>query len=143
MNFIRGAVASDRGAAAFECTTPRGKVVLRLPLARDAVGVPDGTELLLGLRPERMTDERKGQRRDGSDADDASARIEVRVNVVEPTGPDNLVVTELGGKRIVCRVHSSCAVAPGDMLPLTLDLSKAVLFEPATGARVDRRAATR
>jgi multiple sugar transport system ATP-binding protein len=118
-------------------------VVLRLPFARDAVGVRDGTELLLGLRPERMTDERKGRRDDDRDVDDASARIEVRVDVVEPTGPDNLVVTELGGNRIVCRVRSSCAAAPGDMLPLTLDLSKAVLFDAATGARVDRRAAAR
>jgi len=134
MNFIRGTVATARDRAVFECVTPTGKVSLPLPFGRDAVSAPDGAELLLGLRPERMTDLAKARY---EDAAGASARVDVRVDVVEPTGPDNLVVTELGGNRVVCRVHSSCTAVAGELLPLTLDLSKAVLFDPRTGARVD------
>src|SRR5262245_41037847 len=57
----------------------------------------------------------------------------------EPTGPDTLVFSQINGKRVLCRVHPATNPRPGEEITLAFDLTKAVLFDPNTGGRVDAR----
>ena len=98
----------------------------RLPLPgfniADLQTVPaSGTSLLLGLRPEHMTDAGRMQ--------GEGARLTVPVDLAEPTGADTLVFTTLGGVRCVCRLHPFAAFGREDV-ELAVDVSAAVLFDP-------------
>ncbi len=100
----------------------------RLPLRgfniADLRAIPQsGTCVLLGLRPEHMTD--AGRTRG------AVAALTVPVDLVEPTGADTLVFTTLGGVRCVCRLHPTAAFGR-DSVTLAIDVSAAVLFDPAS-----------
>jgi multiple sugar transport system ATP-binding protein len=67
----------------------------------------------------------------------------MRVEVIEPTGPDTLVVTQLNDKQLVSRVHPATNPIPGENINLLFDVSKAVLFNPQTGDRLDGRIHTK
>jgi multiple sugar transport system ATP-binding protein len=100
----------------------------RLPLPgfnlSDLQAMPQsGTSVLLGLRPEHMTDASRTQ----SD----TARLAVPVDLAEPTGADTLVFTTLGGVRCVCRLHPTSALGH-DHVELVVDVRSAVLFDPVT-----------
>ena len=133
MNFIEGRLAPVGSGVGLECDTAAGRTVLRLPFATGDVRARDGDRVVLGLRPERITDERSAHGADRS----ALETLTLRVEVTEPTGPDTLVVAELNGKRLVSRVHPSTSARAGESMPLVFDVSKAVLFDPASGARLD------
>jgi multiple sugar transport system ATP-binding protein len=137
MNFISGRLAGVGAGVGLECETFEGKTVLRLPMEPGDVSAASGDTVILGLRPERITDERSAHMEPGS----LSQRIAMMINVVEPTGPDTLVFTEINGKRVVSRVHPAAEPKAGVAMPLMFDLSKAVLFDPSTGNRLDRRTA--
>ena len=77
--------------------------------------------MLLGLRPEHMTDAGRTQ---GDDA-----RLTVPVDLAEPTGADTLVFTTLGGVRCVCRLHPTAAFGREEV-ELAIDVRAAVLFDP-------------
>jgi multiple sugar transport system ATP-binding protein len=62
--------------------------------------------------------------------------IDVKVDVIEPTGPDTLVFAQVNGKRIVSRVHPSSNPLPEQNMALMFDVSKAVLFDPKTEERI-------
>jgi multiple sugar transport system ATP-binding protein len=90
-----------------------------------------GNNVILGLRPERITDAR------GAHGDDSKLQpVEVKVDVIEPTGPDTLVFAQVNGKRIVSRVHPASNPQPDNNATLLFDTSKAVLFDPANEERI-------
>ena len=90
-----------------------------------------GRDVILGLRPERITDKR------GAHGDDSRLQpIEVKVDVIEPTGPDTLVFAQVNGKRVVSRVHPASNPQPLANTTLLFDTSKAVLFDPANEERI-------
>jgi multiple sugar transport system ATP-binding protein len=100
----------------------------RLPLPgfnlSDLQAMPQsGTSVLLGLRPEHMTDASRTQ--------GDTARLAVPVDLAEPTGADTLVFTTLGGVRCVCRLHPTAALGH-DHVELAVDVRSAVLFDPVT-----------
>jgi multiple sugar transport system ATP-binding protein len=91
-----------------------------------------GQDVILGLRPERITDSRSAH-----DVSDASLQpVDVRVDVIEPTGPDTLVFAQVNGKRVVSRVHPASNPQPMTNMTLLFDVSKAVLFDPQTEERL-------
>jgi len=81
-------------------------------------------EVILGLRPENITDAQSGQ------------LAECQIDVVEPAGSDTFVVTNLGGKQVTARLRADAEVLPGEKASLAFDLTKASVFEPGTGARI-------
>ncbi len=91
-----------------------------------------GREVILGLRPERITDARSAHNVEGGQLQP----IEVNVDVIEPTGPDTLVFAQVNGKRIVSRVHPASNPQPLQTTTLLFDVSKAVLFDPANEERI-------
>ena len=87
----------------------------------------DGTQALLGLRPEHMCDAIR--------AGGLGLTLTVPVDLAEPTGADTLVFTTLGGVRCVCRLHPS-ALGKAASVDLSIDTRHAVLFDAETGLLV-------
>ncbi|CAB3745905.1 ABC transporter ATP-binding protein [Paraburkholderia humisilvae] len=131
MNFIQGKVVEQGSGVGMELDTGVTKTVLNLPFD-GKVKSQIGKEVVLGLRPERITDPRHAH----DAADGKLQQVEVKVDVIEPTGPDTLVFAQVNGKRIVSRVHPGANPQPQQNMPLLFDVSKAVLFDPATEERI-------
>jgi len=60
----------------------------------------------------------------------------VKVDLIEPTGPDTLVFAQINNRRTVCRVHPSAQPQPRENIALMFDVSKAVLFDPKSEGRI-------
>jgi len=87
--------------------------------------------ITLGIRPEQITHVIPHQQ------DDSSCYIiDAPVQVIEPTGPDTLVLIMINGQEVNCRVDPQAAKTPGSTMSFMLNLSKSVFFDPATGERV-------
>jgi multiple sugar transport system ATP-binding protein len=133
MNLLEAEVAAG-GANEPRLTLRRNGAVpitLRVPESKVTPGMSAGAKVILGIRPEAITDEGSADR---------SARtldtVDVLVDVVEPAGSDTLVVTTIAGKEVFARLRADAEAKPGDMLPLVFNLDKAVYFDPETGTRL-------
>ncbi|WP_118179465.1 ABC transporter ATP-binding protein [Paraburkholderia phosphatilytica] len=132
MNFIQGKLVEQGAGVGIELDTGVKRTVLNLPFDTAKVKSQVGREVILGLRPERITDQRSAH-----NVEDAQLQpIEVKVDVIEPTGPDTLVFAQVNGKRIVSRVHPASNPQPQTNMSLLFDVSKAVLFDPSNEERI-------
>lgn len=90
-----------------------------------------GKPIILGLRPEQLTDP--------ASAHAAHPNIQfltATITITEPTGPDTLVTVILNGVKTVARCHPRTAGVAGQSAQLSLDPSKALLFDPVTEKRL-------
>jgi len=132
MNFIEGKLVEQGSGIGIELDTGVARNVLNLPFDANKVRGHIGQNVVLGLRPERITDARSSHDGHGHELQ----RHAVKVDVIEPTGPDTLVFAQVNGKRIVSRVHPGANPQPLNNMDLLFDVSKAVLFDPKTEARI-------
>jgi multiple sugar transport system ATP-binding protein len=130
MNFLRGRIAAGRFALEHEGAT----TMLPLP-PQLATLASDGMDVILGIRPEHITDAQSA-RAGAIAAGYQPTEVACSVEMTEPTGPDTLVFAVVNGARITCRTHPCAGAQPGQPLALAFDLSKAVLFDPATEQRL-------
>ena len=125
MNFIPGElVAAGNGAFAVRLGDAGTLAVPpeRQDIYRDHVGRP----VELGIRPERfVVGEGAGAAR--------PARLEIDVEVVEPTGGETLVFTSLNGAEVSAKCDPNVAIAPGDRVTVTADMSHMHLIDTDTG----------
>ena len=132
MNCIQGRLVDAGEGIGFELDTGLERTVLPLPnefrRARQSVG----RNVIMGLRPERIHDESDVYHPD----EGALPSAAVRVEVVEPTGPDTLVFTHLNGQRAIYRAHPAVQPKPAQTRRVLFDVAKAVLFDPASGDRI-------
>ena len=127
MNFLRGTLTELGGGIAFELDHAGRRAPLPLPALGPAARQWLGRELILGLRPERITD---------PDSRQGAHTLECRIDLVEPTGPDTLVYITLNGSKVGCRVRPGAVRHVGDTMQLAFDTSHALLFDPQTEARI-------
>jgi len=139
MNFINGKLVESGAMTGIEIDTGLGRSVLNLSFEATQLRAYIDQEVVLGLRPERITDQRSAS----PDAENSVQKVMMQVDVIEPTGPDTMVFSVLNGKRFISRVHPACNPRPSEPLPLLFDVSKAVLFDPKSGARIDAPVAFR
>jgi multiple sugar transport system ATP-binding protein len=132
MNFIEGKLVEQGSGVGIEIDTGVTRGVLNLPFDVAGVKANVGRNVILGLRPERITDARSSHNGHGS----GMQSLDVRVDVIEPTGPDTLVFAQMNGKRVVSRVHPASNPQALQTMSLVFDVSKAVLFDPSTEARI-------
>ncbi len=132
MNFISGKLLEQSGALGLELETGAMRGLLKLPFDARQLRGQIGREVIVGLRPERITDGRGAHQGEAS----CLQPIEVVVDVTEPTGPDTHVFAQVNGKRIVSRVHPAAEPKPGQHFTLLFDVSKAIVFDPATQMRI-------
>ena len=109
MNLIRG-------------TWQDGAVMIdsaRIPVRRN-LRVSNGQAVLLGSRPEHLTPS------DGSP-------LVARVEVIEPTGADPLLMCSLNGQPLTVVLRERMALAPGDLLKLAPQLDALHVFDADSG----------
>ncbi|WP_087016258.1 ABC transporter ATP-binding protein [Thaumasiovibrio subtropicus] len=100
--------------------------VYRLPLPA-ALRPKDGQEIVIGLRPENITEQ---------STEKSEVKIPLKLEVLEPTGPDTLAMVKVNGKEVACRLSPELDVKVGETADLHFDLSKAVFFDPTTTDRL-------
>ena len=132
MNLLKARVASENGRSVLKLVQAGSESVsLATPVNLAAEPLAEGRDLILGIRPEAITD------RDGADRNAQSVElIEGLVDVVEPAGSDTFVVTQLGGKALTARMRSDVPVKAGQRMPFAFNLDKAVVFDPQSGVRL-------
>ncbi|WP_308916587.1 sn-glycerol-3-phosphate ABC transporter ATP-binding protein UgpC [Jannaschia sp. LMIT008] len=131
MNLLPATVRVADGRVAAEVDAPGGPVSLALTRGADALRARDGRRIVLGIRPEAITDP------DGADrGSNALERIEARIDVVEPSGADTFVTLALGGRDCIARLRADADVRAGETVPLTVNMEKATAFDPDTEMRI-------
>jgi len=64
------------------------------------------------------------------------ATLSGTVDVIEPTGPDTMVVLDVGGQMMTARLGPKDRPASGAPLSLSVDASATNLFDPVSGNRI-------
>jgi multiple sugar transport system ATP-binding protein len=132
MNLLEGVIRGANGDA--RIVVERGgqeAIVLPIPASADAGKIGEGAKVILGIRPEAVTD------LDGVDRNAKSVvKFEAPVEIVEPAGSDTYVVTHAAGKELTARMRADSAVRVGENHAFAFNLDKAVLFDPATSRRI-------
>ncbi len=92
----------------------------------------DGKEVVIGLRPEHITD---SENLDSA----ATTKLDLQLEVLEPTGPDTIAMIKVNDQEVACRLSPEFDVKVGQVAPLHFDLSKAVFFDASTEQRIEFR----
>ena len=124
MNLVRGVLEQDGGRAFVRISRPpEGDIRLVIgPIAAEYqayVGAP----VLLGIRPEAITPA-------NGDAS-ADIAIDAVIDVIEPTGADNLAFITLGESEVIARLPPGRSAA-GERIRLQIDPDRALIFDPST-----------
>jgi multiple sugar transport system ATP-binding protein len=130
MNFIRARVEALGAGCGLRLDSQGASHLLPTLGSDEALRSRIGQEVIFGIRPEQIT-----HRPDGVHGQ-AMHTLPLQVKLVEPTGPDTLLLVPINGQDVTCRVHPTHACLPGGELALTFDLAKAIYFDPQTEARI-------
>src|SRR5215208_3791925 len=103
----------------------RDKWQLRLPSELN-ITVPRDRDLLLGIRPQHISRGRGTAMRAGH------ARINVKVELVQPTGSRAYITFPIGAVPVVAELDPHDVHGPGEMIEVDLDMNRAVIIDPAT-----------
>jgi multiple sugar transport system ATP-binding protein len=117
MNFIKG-IISDNG------TFKVGEVALKLTDSLFGIAKNNNflnKEVNLGIRPEHFSVERNDRQ-----------KLTVKTDLVEMLGSEKLVYFKLNGSSVIAKISPDTNVLMGDVLELSLEIDKAVLFDPET-----------
>lgn len=124
-------IANGDGIFAQTQTGLKETVNLKFAKPTETLKSYDGQEIVLGLRPEAITDP------DGADRNATHVeQVPNKVIITEPAGSDTYVTSELGGKRCNARMRADAMVHVGDTVPFAINMDKAVPFDPATENRI-------
>jgi multiple sugar transport system ATP-binding protein len=131
MNLMSGRIAWMNGTAKVVLERAAGaQISLPVPRGADIGALTDGREVILGIRPEAITDG------DGADRNsNGISTVDAQVEVVQPAGSDTFVVTHIAGKEVTARMRADTNAQPGQTMPFAFNLDKALLFDPASGVR--------
>jgi len=119
MNMIEGTVTPD-GKGLVPDAAPSH--VVRLPVPLDA-----GRRVVLGLRPENVGSEGVGRE---------AQRLELPVEIVEPTGSDVFLWLKLGQMHLSARLPAAATVKPGETIPIWLAWETGVVFDAGSKERI-------
>jgi multiple sugar transport system ATP-binding protein len=130
MNIIPTAVVMQSGVPHVVVDDAAGqKHALRL--SQQSLSGWEGRSVLLGVRPEAITDRESADRK--------STNLQTICNVaevIEPAGSDTFVTMTMSGKDVTGRMRADAAVTSGESFDFTIDMDKAVLFDPKTDERI-------
>ncbi|MFJ2981460.1 MULTISPECIES: ABC transporter ATP-binding protein [unclassified Pseudomonas] len=130
MNFIPVRLAKQEGRLLALLDSGQARCELPLGVASDEL---DGREIILGIRPEQIAL--------GTGEANGLPGIRAEVQVTEPTGPDLLVFVTLNQTKVCCRLAPDVACRVGDSLNLQFDPARVLLFDAASGERLDMNTA--
>jgi len=127
MNFMPAEIVEADGRPALALTEGGMSATLPLPSSYPGAVQQVGRRVVLGIRPETLADAARAQE-PGREV----GVLDGVVEVVEPTGPETMVVVRLGGREVVARFEPDAAPAVADRVSLAVDMTKACLFDPQT-----------
>jgi multiple sugar transport system ATP-binding protein len=132
MNLLEGKVTKSGADAAIRLERrDHPPILLPIPNSADGAKLSDGAKVIFGIRPEAVND---------AESVDSNAKsvihFDAEVEIVEPAGADTYVVTRAAGKELTARMRADTSVKVGDNHTFAFNLDKAVLFDPATTARI-------
>jgi multiple sugar transport system ATP-binding protein len=132
MNLMPGKVGRANGHACVMLERGDGAPIeLPAPRGADLGELVDGRAVIMGIRPEAVTD------LDGADRHSKGiSMVDARIEVVQPAGSDTFVVTRIAGKEVTARMRAETIVQPGQTVPFAFNLDKALLFDPTSGVRL-------
>jgi multiple sugar transport system ATP-binding protein len=84
-----------------------------------------GKNLILGLRPEHLTEARRGEV-------DESRAFTVSPDIVEPMGMETMIYFTLGGAEVCGRVNPDSAGSPGQPMRVCANIDRMHLLDPDT-----------
>jgi len=102
-----------------------------LRFAQTNMAAWEGRAILLGIRPESITDPEGADRNSGT-----IVSLTNRITVTEPAGADTFVTMELSSKDIVARLRADVNIGAGDEYTFAVNMEKAVAFDPKTEDRI-------
>ncbi len=132
MNLIPAKLRVNGADAAVEIADSKGAPIT-LPVPADASNLAgrNGEEVLLGIRPEALTDP------EGADRNaNTVVQLSNVIDVTEPAGSDTFVTTTMGGCDVIGRMRADAEARPGELSELAMNMDKAVLFDPKTEDRI-------
>ncbi|WGV15313.1 ABC transporter ATP-binding protein [Fuscovulum ytuae] len=130
MNIVPAKVVVQDGVPHASVTDADGTPRL-LRFSQGNLAAWNGRDILLGIRPEAITDPEGADRKSGNIQPLAN-----RVTVTEPAGSDTFVTMTLGGKDAIARMRADAAVSAGQVYEFAVNMEKAVAFDPATEGRI-------
>lgn len=131
MNMLKGRLRRRDGLAVEVGEAPAAVVTFPLPQDLERrVSSPDGHAVVLGLRPEAIF--ARGAELPGP----GRFNFEAPVEVVEPTGPDTMLVFRVAGQEMIARVRPEDAPSAAGPFCFEADMAKAKLFDGQTGLRL-------
>eukprot|EP01032_Pedospumella_encystans_P032150 gene32151-36295_t len=130
MNVVPARVVVRDGTPHAELVLGNGSKSL-LAFSHSSLAGWDGRDILLGIRPEAITDP------DGADRKSQNiVSLKNRVIVTEPAGSDTFVTMSLGDKDVIARMRADVDIAGGDDFEFAVNMEKAVAFDPKTEERI-------
>ena len=129
MNIVPAKVVLQNGAAHAALTDADGQVQ-HLRFSQN-LAAWEGRDILLGIRPEAITDPEGADRKSGN-----IQSLRNRVTVTEPAGADTFVTMTLSGKDAIARMRADANVAAGQAFDFAVNMEKAVAFDPKTEERI-------
>jgi multiple sugar transport system ATP-binding protein len=120
MNFLTGTLEQAEGGLALR----HGEGALPLAGLEQDVSRFVGKTVVAGIRPESLS------------AGTGTAMLSGTVDVVEPTGPDTMVLINVGGQVISARLGSRDRPKLGAPLSVVVDTTAVNLFDPESGQRI-------
>ena len=128
MNFLPCRIEESAGALSMRLSDT---LTLPIPSSRTACYRPHvQKELVLGLRPEHIT-EARAHREPGT------AEFAVPIEVIEPMGMETMVYFSVKGTEVSARVNPADAQQPGETMRFTADLRHMHLIDPATNLVIE------
>lgn len=132
MNLVPGKLVSQEGGLAVEVGGgSEEEAVLALSEQTDASVLSVGQQVMLGLRPEMVTDPISARA-----LDNKTVNLQCPVEVAEPTGADIYASTRLGGHSITARLRAGLQLQAGSSAEFAVDMSRAVLFDATSEQRI-------
>ncbi len=128
MNFLAAEIAAADGMPVLMLSEGDRSAPLPVPPVGPGAMLQPGRRVVLGIRPETLEDAARLRPEPGR----AIAMLDGVVEVVEPTGPETMVVVRLGGRDVIARFEPDAAPAVADRVSLAVDMGKACLFDPDT-----------
>lgn len=131
MNVVPAKVVVEKGRPMAHVTLHDGKIA-SLPFSQDNMAAWNGRDIMLGIRPETITDE------DASDRKSKNiAPLMNKIVVTEPAGSDTFVTMTLGGRDVIARMRSDANMRVGEDFQFAVNMEKAVAFDPETEKRIE------
>lgn len=112
-------------------TSEGASIRLRCINSAEALRVYDGKQIIMGIRPEAITDPERADK-----SSHHTETVPARVEVTEPAGSDTFVTCTLGGIDCVSRMRADADVQPGKTVLFAINMEKAVPFDIETQDRI-------